>query len=81
MISYRLLMHIESRSDIYAHVGGLHHFQDGGHFGFPKIKTCVLVLIGAVVWHVLMKQKCDGIPDGITEARTDGRRPFHSPPF
>ena len=30
-------------SDIYAHIGGLDHFQDGGHFGFSKIKTCVVV--------------------------------------
>ena len=36
-----------------------------------------LVLIGAAVWRVLMKQKCDGR----TKSRTEGRRAFHSPPF
>ena len=52
-----------------------------------------LVLIGAAVWHVSMKQKCDrrtegrtegrtdGSTEGRTDGRTDGRRVFHSPPF
>ena len=40
-----------------------------------------LVLIGAAVWRVLMKQKCDGRTESRTESRTEGRRAFHSPPF
>ena len=28
---------------MYADIGGSDDFQDGGHFGFPKIETCVVV--------------------------------------
>ena len=40
-------MHIgASKSYINADIGGSDHFQDGGHgghFGFPKIETCVVI--------------------------------------